>query len=96
MAYSLLRGEIGVTQLVGRREANRAMRRIRILKGWRLWATIGLFSYTFFLAAFCLAKIFSAPGSRWDISWAAVGWGAAGAALVVALWTLLDSGQDTF
>jgi len=31
--------------------------------------------YVFFFAAFCLAKIFSAPGSRWDIPWAAVAWG---------------------
>jgi uncharacterized protein YfiM (DUF2279 family) len=79
--------------MIGRHEANRAMRRTRILKGWRLWATVGLSSYALLLAAFCLAKIFSTPGSRWDISWPAVVWGAAGAALVVSLWTFLDSGR---
>jgi hypothetical protein len=62
------------------------------LKGWRLWATLGLFSFAFLFTTFCLAKIFSVHGSRWDISWAAVAWLAAGIALVVSLLTLSDSG----
>lgn len=65
----------------------------RVLKGWRLWATVGLLSCAFLIAAFGLAKIFSTRGSRWDISWSAVVWGAAAAALVVTLWTFLDPGR---
>jgi hypothetical protein len=67
------------------------MRRTRTLRGWRLSATIVVVTYLFFLVAFSLAKISAAPGSRWDVSWATVGWGATAAAFVVSLWTILDS-----
>jgi hypothetical protein len=69
------------------------MQRRRVLRGWKLWASVGVTSYAFFLAAFGLAKIFSPPGGRWNISWAAVVWVATGAALVVSLGTFLDSGK---
>jgi hypothetical protein len=67
------------------------MLRTRILKGWKLWASIGLFACAFFFTAFSLEKISSNPGSRWDISWAAVVWLAAGATLVASLWSFLGS-----
>jgi len=35
----------------------------------------------FFLCGLRSCEDFSAPGSRWDFPWAAVAWGAAGAAL---------------
>jgi hypothetical protein len=69
------------------------MRRTSPLRGWRLWASIGLFCYAFFLAAFALAKTISHFGSRWDISWTAVAWGAAIPAVLVSLWTFIDSGK---
>jgi hypothetical protein len=68
------------------------MRRRHVLQGWRLWVSIGLFSYAFFLAAFSLAKFFSGPGGRWNIPWAAVIGGATGAALFVSLGAFLNSG----
>jgi dolichol kinase len=64
----------------------------RTRKGWKLWASVGLFVSAFFFTASSLATILSSPGSRWSISWAAVAWLAAGASLAVLLWTLLDSG----
>jgi hypothetical protein len=66
------------------------MRRVRVLGGWRLWTTVGLFSCAFFLSAFSLAKVFAPTGGRWDISWASVAWLAVGTGLAVFLWTLLD------
>ena len=62
-----------------------------LLRGWKLWAGIGLSSYVFFLAAFSLARIFSGNGGRWNISWGALVWLAAGAGLVVWLLTFVDS-----
>jgi hypothetical protein len=70
-----------------------AMRRPRILTGWRLWTTIGLATVVFFVVVFSLAKISSLHDSRWDISWSAVGWTAAAATVFVVLWTFLESGR---
>jgi len=70
-----------------------AMRRPRILTGWRLWTSMGLATVVFFLVAFSLAKISSLNGSRWDISWSAVGWTAAAATAFVLLLMFLDSGR---
>jgi hypothetical protein len=72
------------------REANPAMRRRRVLSGWRLWATVGLLSLVLLLAVFSLMKLLSSPGSRWDILWTAIAWLSAGATLVVCLWTYLS------
>jgi uncharacterized membrane protein len=66
------------------------MRQRRVLSGRRLWATVGLYSLVFFLAVFSIMKILSSPGSRWDISWAAIAWLTAGTTLVVCLWTYLS------
>ena len=51
---------------------------------------VGLYSLVLFLAVFSLMKIMSSPGSRWDISWAAIAWLTAGTKLVVCLWTYLS------
>jgi hypothetical protein len=67
------------------------MRQRRVLSGWRLRATVGLYSLVLFLAVFSLMKILSSPGSRWDISWDAIAWLTAGTTLVVCLWTRLSS-----
>jgi len=69
------------------------MRRPRVVTGWRLWARIGLFTFVFFLLAFCLAKITPLHGSRWDIPWTAVVSIVAVATAFVLLWTFLDSGS---
>jgi Na+/melibiose symporter-like transporter len=67
------------------------MRRVRVLKGWRLWASVGLFSSAFLFAVFALAKVFAAHDSRWDISWTSVAWIATVAGSIVWLWTFLDA-----
>ena len=66
------------------------MRQVRMLRGWRLWTTIDLATLIFFSAGFSLFKLFSSPGSRWDISWSAVAGLAATATLIVSLWTFLS------
>ena len=53
---------------------------------------MGLLTMAFFLVFFSLAKISSPAGSRWDVSWSALGWSAAAATVFVLFWTLLDSG----
>jgi hypothetical protein len=68
------------------------MRPTRIFGEWRLWAGIGLSSYAFFLVAFGLAKFYAAHGSRWDVSWYDVLWGAARLALFVTLLTVMGLG----
>ena len=70
-----------------------AMRRRRVLTGWRLWTTVGVATVFFFLGWFSLAKVSASHDSRWDISWSAVGWTAAAATAFVLLWTYLDSGR---
>ena len=70
-----------------------AMRRPRILTGWRLWTSVGLATVVLFLVVFSLAKISSPHDSRWDISWSALGWTAAAATAFVLLWTFLESGR---
>jgi hypothetical protein len=68
------------------------MRRIPVFGEWRLQAGTGLFSYAFFLGAFGLAKICAAHGSRWDVSWFDVLWGATRLASLVTLLTVLGLG----
>lgn len=71
------------------------MRRRRVLSGWSLWATVGLLGLVLFLAVFSLKKILSSPGSRWDMSWAAIAWLSAGTTLVVSLWTYFSDGTKS-
>jgi hypothetical protein len=66
------------------------MRQRRVLSGWRLSVTVGLSTLVLVSAVFSLMKILSSPGSRWDISWAAIAWLIAGATLVVCLGTYLS------
>ena len=68
------------------------MRPTRDFGEWRLGAGIGVFSYAFFLVAFGLAKVYATQGSRWDVSWFDVLWGAARPAAFVTILTVIGLG----
>jgi hypothetical protein len=69
------------------------MRQRRVLRGWKLSASVGLISFPVFVAAFGFDKIAASPNSRWDISWETVVLGAAGAALVLSIGIFFDSAK---